>query len=321
MVDHLGSIRSLVTESRVRLRHRGIQSAASYATLKLYRYAHRKLRGPIFESSNIFEHDWDLMVVLDACRVDLMEEVVAEEDYNFVNTVHTRTSQSGQSSGWMHENFTEEYRREIQETIYVTSNPHTELVFGGSGSIQSSDFQLIDEVWKYAWDEKVGTVTADVITDRTINIARENNCDRLIAHYMQPHFPSVPCPQLRSALDLDEVGDSWGESIWDQLLRNKVTQSEIWDCYKENLKYVLDEVDTLLSNLDAETVVITSDHGNAMGEYGFFGHGGFPIREVRVVPWIVTTATDSGGYRPTLGPEPTDDSDIRNKLSALGYVD
>jgi hypothetical protein len=45
-------------------------------------------------------------------------------------------------------------------------------------------------------------------------------------------------------------------------------EEEIWESYIENLRYVLDHVEVLLENVDAEEVAISADHGNAKGEWG-----------------------------------------------------
>jgi hypothetical protein len=69
--------------------------------------------------------------------------------------------------------------------------------------------------------------------------------------------------------------------------------------YYDELRMVLDDVEVLLSNVDAETAVITADHGEAMGEYGIYGHArGVAINALRVVPWAKTTAVDTGEYEP-----------------------
>jgi len=102
--------------------------------------------------------------------------------------------------------------------------------------------------------------------------------------------------------------------------RGEVEFEELWDSYRMNLELVLEEVRTLLSNLDAETVVITADHGNAVGELRMYGHpAGFLHPAVRKVPWIETTATDQLTYEPSVGTE-SDERDVGELLEALGYA-
>ncbi len=247
---------------------------------------------------------------MDACRVDLLDEV--RHDYDFLADFDTIYSTNGTSKAWMETNFANQYRDEMAETAYVTGNPFS------SECADETTFGHLDEVWRYAWDDELGTIPARPITDRAISTARELDPERMIVHYMQPHFPSVPVPDIGSAIDLDDVGGEWTDSIWHQLRAGSVSKSEVWQAYKANLEYVLKDVELLLKNISAETVMVSADHGNAMGEYGFYGHGRYPLRCVREVPWCTTSADDSGNYEPNTDFS-SGDGDIIKRLQALGY--
>jgi hypothetical protein len=269
---------------------------------------------PHVPSEAIFGQEWDVLLILDACRPDLLEEVA--QQYDFL-TSHPETirSKGSSSSVWMERNFTPEWAAEMQETAYVTGNPFS------NHCVDPSMFALVDEVWKYAWDEKKGTVPARPITDRAIETARSHDPKRLLVHYMQPHFPSVPDP-IGSGIDLDTFGEQW-ESVWDDLEGGRISEERVWESYRANLEYVLDDVKLLLENVDAERVVISSDHGNALGELGFYGHPRYnPLPSVRRVPWVETTATDSRSYEPTQGKqdEILREDAIKDRLRDLGYL-
>jgi glucan phosphoethanolaminetransferase (alkaline phosphatase superfamily) len=138
---------------------------------------------------------------------------------------------------------------------------------------------------------------------------------------MQPHFPSVPNP-IGSAIDIETFGEEW-ESVWDDLEAGRTSPEQAWQSYRANLKYVLDDVAILLENVDADTAVITADHGNAFGEFGFYGHPPYnPIPAVRKVPWIETTADDLKNYEPTQEAETADLSTeaVESRLEDLGYL-
>lgn len=258
----------------------------------------------------IYEEDWDVLLVLDACRADLMQEVA--DDYKFVDTGSTR-SVAGGSRAWMQHNFVDEYADEMAETAYVTGNPFSEEI------LRARDFAVLDEVWKYGWDSDLNTIPAGAISDRTIHHHRNQNPDRLIAHYMQPHHPFVPNP-MDSGMNRDDLANP-EKPVWDRLQEGELEKDEVWKAYRKNLRYVLDEVKVVLSNIDADTVVITADHGNAVGEYDVYGHGDIPLSAVREVPWCVTSATDEGTFESELSPDDTDE-DIKTKqrLRDLGYL-
>ncbi|WP_049935579.1 alkaline phosphatase family protein [Haloplanus natans] len=269
---------------------------------------------PYVPGESIFAREWDVLLILDACRPDLLGEVA--DKYDFLPT-HPETIRSKASSSrvWMDRNFTPEWRVEMQETAYITGNPFS------NDHVDPNAFALIDEVWKYAWDDERGTVPARPITDQAIETARSHNPERLLVHYMQPHFPSVPDP-IGSAIDLYTFGEEW-ESVWDDLEAGRISKERVWESYLANLNYVLDDVELLLENMDADTVVISADHGNAFGEFGFFGHPPRnPHPSVRRVPWVETRATDSGKYEP----EPSEqvdsisEEDVTSRLEDLGYL-
>ena len=255
--------------------------------------------------TNIYDRDWDLLVVLDACRYDLMQEVY--EEYEFIESIERFRSVGSSSSEWMCRNFTQEFRSEINKTVHVTGNPNTQE------SLPLQDFSVLDEVWRYTWDEELGTLLPDPLTDRAIALHRENDPERMIVHYMQPHHPFVQNP----------IGDGFGESDpWNALERDEVNRDEVWKEYRRNLRYVLEQLPLLLENVDAENAVITSDHGNLLGEYGLYAHPAkVAVSELRTVPWCETTAQDTGSYEPDLSePADTGTDVVEQRLADLGYV-
>jgi glucan phosphoethanolaminetransferase (alkaline phosphatase superfamily) len=87
---------------------------------------------------------------------------------------------------------------------------------------------------------------------------------------------------------------------------------------------VLDDVELLLENLDAETVVISSDHGNAIGEWGLYGHPTHvPLSCLVDVPWYRTTAEDIRTHEPESrdpDQEPLTSEEVKDRLADLGYM-
>jgi len=81
-------------------------------------------------------------------------------------------------------------------------------------------------------------------------------------------------------------------------------------------------VSTLLENFDADTAVVTSDHGNAMGEYGIYGHPMYvPLTVLKRVPFCRTSATDTGTVSPSVElAGKSVDEDVSERLGDLGYA-
>lgn len=259
----------------------------------------------------IYEREWEVLVILDACRADLMDEVA--DEYPFLEKYRTHDSLGSNSGQWMARNFTDEYAEEMRETAVVTGNPHSDTY------LDEEDFAMLDEVWRYAWEDKDELFKPHFITDRAISIKRRFQPERMIVHYMQPHHPFIP---HFDGFETD-LHETWLNE-WRDIRVGHISKEEKWRQYRDNLLYVLDYVELLLDSIDADPVVVSSDHGEAVGEWGIYGHYGIPLRVLRQVPWIETVAEDTGEYDPEFVPETTDVTDskrvVEDQLEKLGYL-
>ena len=267
--------------------------------------------------SSVYTRDWDVLVVLDACRADLLCDVTA--DTGALCDVGTLRSVGSSSSEWLQNTFAGEPA--VEETAMVTGNTWTDRY------LDATRFSALDEVWKYRWDEDIGTVPAEAITDRAITLARSHDPERLIVHYMQPHHPFVPAP-LTGDDGMSRTGEHSSQSNpWILLRRGEITQAEVWAAYEANLEYVLPEVMKLIENVTGR-VAVTADHGNLFGEWGLYGHPMYtPVPALVRVPWAVTTGGGNDTYTPSLEPpEPLPVSRVHSsvneqaQLKALGYL-
>ncbi|QUO49245.1 hypothetical protein [Halorubrum ruber] len=269
--------------------------------------------------TNAFDREWDVLVVLDACRADLLRSVAP--DFEFLGGVETVRSVGSSSSEWLENTFVG--HPETARTAMVTGNTWTDRY------LDADAFAALDEVWKYAWDEEAGTVPAAAVTDRAIALARERDPDRLVVHYMQPHHPFVPDP-LDGDDGLARTGShSNAGNPWVLLRRGEVSVERVWTAYEANLRHVLGEVESLAANVDGR-IAVTADHGNCFGEWGLYGHPMHtPVPALLAVPWSTVDGADEGTREPTLTPpEPLpvswvhgdgDETD-RDRLRALGYL-
>jgi hypothetical protein len=274
-----------------------------YAVNLLYMGALRRVL-PSGGGENVFSKEWDVLLILDACRTDVLADVAP--DYPFLDTPGTHRSTASTSREWMETTFVDEYRTEMADTVYVTANPY-------SRAVDSDQFHAYEPLYDYGWDEELSTVPAETVTDVAVRSWREHgdDADRMIVHYMQPHLPSVPHPLTYETEFL---------TGWQGLLIGNVDPDELWTAYERNLEYVLDSVQLLLRNLEAETVAITADHGNAKGEGWVYGHPyGIPLDCLRTVPWYTTSGTDDDTYTPERHDRQEADAEIEDRLAALGY--
>ena len=96
----------------------------------------------------------------------------------------------------------------------------------------------------------------------------------------------------------------------------------MWPADRDNLPYVLDDIESLLKNLDSERIVITSDHGNGFGGFWICGHPpSVPHPVLKRVPGVELTVTDARTYEPDYEPPAVDvsEEEVPERLEALGY--
>lgn len=272
---------------------------------------------------NIFDEDWDTLVVLDACRYDMFEEVSGLE-----GKLESRTSKGSATTEWLSANFD---GTKLRDTVYVTANPQLER------NREKWDISLheIINVWlDEGWNEETGTVLAETMTEAAIEAHNQFPNKRILVHYMQPHYPFVSSNTSFDKDHLSEIdgdgGTPEGENVWGKKFLGElpISQERLWTMYLENLEYVLENVKKLLCEITGKRVV-TSDHGNYVGDRASpipireYGHPRGIYDDVLVkVPWLVTT---KDGRRDISSDMSDDDKRVRSeivdeRLRDLGYV-
>lgn len=208
----------------------------------------------------VFDRDWDTLVVLDACRFDMFEAINhLEGDCSPVFSKGSATTE------WLRANVD---GRDLTDTVYVTANPQLER----NKDDWDVRFHDVINCWlDDGWDEDTGTVLAETMTERGIEAFERYPDKRVVVHYMQPHYPFVTSETAVDKHHLETIqggGDTaTGESVWNQKFLDDldIPDDELWSMYCDNLEYVLESVEVLLDAIHGKTV-ITSDHGNFVGE-------------------------------------------------------
>lgn len=261
-------------------------------------------------SKSLMEDDWDFLLVLDACRYDYFEKV--HEDY-FEGELEKLVSSGTETSEWLRNTFPDEY----EDVVYVSANPRINSKVEVKGFDASEHFHEVIDVWDWGWDKDLGTVLPRTVNEAIFE-AKENYPEkRIIAHYMQPHAPYL------SVGPLDVSGNkktgqvrSKRKSLWRNIgskLTRTIGQKRLWKlremlgirpvspmysvfrelgeegikvAYENNLREVLGGISRICEKL-AGDIVITSDHGELLGEGGNFGHyEDFRKRALFEVPWF-----------------------------------
>jgi hypothetical protein len=290
-----------------------------HAGHKFYLGGLRRVQSILDRGVSHWDEEWDVLVICDACRVDLLKEVCASGEFGWLpgpTEVDTILSTGSTSDEWMEGMFGEERVEEMNHTAYVSGN-----LF-----VRNHPF---DEFAAYVEiePEQVGdihTVDPDRITESAVSLWRnreELGIKQMIVHYMQPHTPFRSRPEW---FDPDRQNrTTWGEGFA-RLRDGELDFDEFREAYLDNTVWAMEAVGELQQNLAEADIVVSADHGNALGEYGVFGHPyGMPIDAVRRVPWLRIEGTDEFTLNPGQPSEyldkTVDEDDIEEQLSALGY--
>lgn len=240
---------------------------------KLARYFRTGLKKIVFRGIENFDREegkemdlkqdeWQNLVILDACRHDLFEEVQGESDFRY--------SPASNSSEFIIENFSD---GDWSEVVYVTANPHfhesqfTEL----TGRKPEEVFHTVFHSYEDKWDHEEATVMPEDILEDFETARKLFPNKKIIIHFMQPHYPFVNSEIEAKGINPELDHKKEDMSAWDLAEKGEYSRKEIWNAYRENLKFVLDEIMEEFRQLENKTV-ITSDHGNLVGEKGFYGH-------------------------------------------------
>lgn len=306
-----------------RYREQDIRTATRVSASELLIGAGRRIGQKWNYGASMWDRQWDVLIILDACRYDLFCEVAPE--YEFLpddpDWVYSPASQSRE---WMERHFRENHRHETERTALMSGN-----VFTREDWVEPDHFAHLDEIWKHSWDDDLGTIPPRPVTDASVDFWRNHrdaaDADRMIAWYLQPHNPFVET-EWSEGWDRDIIGraDEHSKSVWQKLRDGDLDASEVWEAYRDNLRYVLDDVALLVENLDADRVAITADHGNGFGEFGIYGHPPYvPHPALKRVPWVEVEAADdrtrTTDYAPDENSQDIVDVDVDSRLRHLGY--
>jgi len=294
---------------------------------------------------NVLDKEWDLLIVLDTCRFDALKEAKQSGDFMSLDSSKIKPyySVGGSTLEWTAQTFRESHYESANEIDYIAGNVLVEEVFDGRRTPESID----DAAWSPTkWNTlskstlnkfvSVGSLrevtgpsrghkdrphpSAQLVTDLTIEHGRQHSPERLIVHYIQPHYPYYTAVESGKREELDD----WEVFPFNNLRFGEISKATVWDRYMTELNSALKAIDILLRNYDAERVAITADHGEAFGERhlgvpGYKHRVGMLHPKVRRVPWATTSATDTGERTPNVNVKSSNQS-RKEMLKSLGYL-
>ncbi len=255
--------------------------------------------------------DWDVLVILDACRADAFRNVAQPPP-----AVEAVRSPAPCTEAWISR--VGPHLAGLDVT-YFSANPVVER------TVQARSMMLCTEpIWDKLWGRFTDLQIPSVHPLSVTAVAVDACCPlpsagcRCVVHYLQPHSPYIGAVPLNLC--------RWGRgkhpliSGCHALARpdheveaGRLTWPEVRDAYLANLSLVWEAVRMLAGALPDKRFVVTSDHGEMLGEDGGkFGHEcNWRNDELFEVPWLEATGAEIAG---------AEQATTMQKLEALGYV-
>jgi hypothetical protein len=265
--------------------------------------------------TDVLTQDWDNLIILDACRLDLFKE------YNTIDgDLSTRQSRGSNTVEFLRGNVAS---RDLWDTVYITANPQ----LNNHQDALNPSFYAVHNIWAGDnWDDDQRTVLPETLASEARKIIPKYPDKQLIIHFVQPHMPFIDS-DIRFSKEMFDTD----EDPWNWILKGEVEidREEIWEAFAHNLELALPHVEALIDDLSGKTVV-TSDHGQCIGDrsapipHREWGHPwGIYIDPLVTVPWLECAFEE----RRTIAADPPEQEDsevadavVEERLEDLGYV-
>ncbi len=265
----------------------------------------------------ILNDDWDVLIVLDACRhLTFKHFNFLEGDYQKVHSVGSNTHETCMK-------LFSEHAEEFKDVEVISANPHINSHGLPNARFKPQNkFKKIYDVWKKTDED--GITRPEYVFDKFEEVREEDQ--KYILWFMQPHFPYLNypcCMKEEGGISPKDIGPKIGFpaikrrlrfileeklpfvlfrfmlSIWKKLsglggIRKVIVNHgklAAWRGYVYSLLYTLQEIRKV--DFGDRKVVITGDHGEIVTwgerrEAGFFDHPAGKEHELlREVPWLV----------------------------------
>ncbi len=237
------------------------------------------MREVVDQRSFITGARWDCLIVLDSCRFDVFRGVweCFSRSVDGCWHLYRGVSPSSWTLEWLVKVFGGWRRR---GTVFVSSTPYVGrgvvVEMYGLRWVPERHFEVIVDLWRRFWDEESMTVKPSIVyrVARLVSRLYPPGGRRLIVWFMQPHYPYLPLVEEFGGM-LSRLSRRAGRRLvlefFDQVMRRLLLCSrevvgELGRYYAGGLEAVMEYVVRLINELPCRTVVVTSDHGELLGE-------------------------------------------------------
>lgn len=259
------------------------------------------------------KEDWDIFVVCDGCRYDKFKEVntikgTLKKAESFVRTTPAWIQGVAQGA-------------DCSNIIYVTPLAKFDK------HVPNHTFFKVVMMYKEKWNKSYDTVFPEDVTSFALNCLEEYPDKRIIVHYAQPHSPYLSVtpeeqglfyngetkPRLKKEYTFKEKmykqAIKWLPSVFIWKLQKSIGTLNtgvgvlyfkrgwqgIRDAYRNDLERVIMNTKILIDKYPNKKIIISADHGELLGEYGKFGHGGIRFKKTREIPWFIVNGGKQDG--------------------------
>jgi len=235
----------------------------------------------------IRDGDWDNLIILDACRFDYF----TDEYPRFLDGELSKVvSPASCTIEWVKKTWTG-----MNDIVYVSGWP-----CANSAGIPRMGYRVLDhfreiiDVWKFGWDEALGTIPPWSINKAVLDLTDRTG---LLIHYMQPHDPYIGKTKLHTSIGAPNVskasmadpgrgGGFYRTSNFIARRSREMGTEYLKRAYRDNLRLVLKYVAELAPRLKGKTVV-SADHGELLPLSGPVHLCDNNHPALRTVPWLV----------------------------------
>lgn len=276
----------------------------------------------------ILDEDWDNLIIIDACRYDIFNEV-----NNLSGSLNKVKSRGASTDEFILQNFKD---KKSYDTIYISANAMV------------GRFKDLIDVFKLVgmWGENVNIMPEgdhtdpnsltdpEPVVDRAKEIHDNYPNKRMIIHLLPPHTPFL-------VKDGDNLSKDSPYRTFSAVRNGEVSENVMRSVYRENVEYILGHVSSLIDSLNGKSI-ITSDHGELLGEgvpliarllhhrwsfgnrdhYDWAHYPWIHTSELVEVPWLEIKSENRREIIEESSQESfeIDESAINSQLEALGYL-
>lgn len=233
------------------------------------------------------------ILLLDACRADMFDKVV-DDKFNIVNNGDVNCTPD-----W----FDEMFNGKINGHLFHGGDPINSIDAGASYN-ENNHFSKIPSHRIYNANNEYSLVVSGpkevnqvvklhITKDSSIDERLEalgykesseynNNFNLNVVRYMQPHTPYRMLPLKK----INQYGKNYHDSIKNMVRKGDLTFEQLKNFYIDNLIWSYNGAYDLIKFLKGD-IIITSDHGECLGNCGDWFHGTNYHEHITNVPWMV----------------------------------